>query len=136
MRMNIRKHLILLLVGISAWLFFYLIGLPSNYFTEWSLADQILISLITFFAVVPAVGFLLLLFLGDDYVETALWVAFYVSAPLFVLDYIVAGVIKGEGLHFLISHWYISIAYIYVWIELPTIGLAIRKLKAAPPDSE
>lgn len=127
--MNIRNHAILLLVGILAWSFFYLIGLPSDYFTEWSLADQILISLITFFAVVPVVGFLVLLFLGGDYVKIALWAAFYVSVPLFVLDYVVVGVFKGEGFHFVISHWYISIAYLYVWIELPIIGLALKRLK-------
>ena len=137
--MNTKKHFILLSVGISAWALFYLIGLPSDYFREWSLADQIIISLITFFAVVPVVGFLVLLFLESDhdadYVRTALWTAFYASVPLFVLDYVIAGIVKGEGLRFLISHWYISIAYLYVWIELPIMGLALVKLKATTTDN-
>jgi len=126
--MGIRKHLTLLAVGILGWLFFYLVGLPSDYFIEWSLTDQILISMITFFSVIPVVGGLELLFLGGDYFKTALWAAFYASVPVFILDYIVVGVIRGEGFHFLITHWYITIAYFYVWIELPLIGLALQKI--------
>lgn len=127
--MNIKKHIILFLVGITAWSFFYIIGLPSNYFINWNLDNKILLCLITFFAVVPFIGFLIILFLGGDYIKTSLWTAFYASAPLFLLDYFIVGIIKNEGFHFLISHWYISIAYLYVWVELPIIGVAIKKLK-------
>ena len=130
--MKAKEHLIFLFVGFSAWVLFYLIGLPSGYFSEWNLADQILLSLITFFAVVPLIGFLLILFVGGDHAKKALWLAFYASLPLFVLDYVMTGIIKGEGLHFLVSHWYISIAYLYVWVELPIIGLALKKLTAIP----
>ena len=127
--MNIKNHSILLAVCISAWFFYFIIGLPSNYFIEWSLADQIILSMITFFSVVPVIGGILLLFLGGNYITTALWMAFYASVPLFIIDYIIIGLIQGEGIRFLFSHWYLSIAYFYVWIELPIIGLSIKKLK-------
>ena len=126
--MGIKRHMALLSVCLAAWAFFYIVGLPSDYFLKWRLAEQTLLSLITFFAIVPALGVTLILFLGEDYVKTSLWFAFYASVPLFLLDYMMEGIIKGEGLHFLISHWYLGIAYIYVWIELPIIGLAIRRL--------
>jgi hypothetical protein len=87
-----------------------------------------MLSLITFFAVLPFLGSLVVIFLGGNYIKTALWMAFYASVPLFIYDYITVGIIQGQGLHFLKSHWYITIAYFYVWIELPLIGLALRKL--------
>lgn len=126
--MTIKKHFILLFIGVSGWLFYYLVGLPSNYFSEWSLANQIIISMITFFSVVPTLSFLILIFMGGDYIKTALWTAFYASIPLMCLDYIVVGIIEGQGINYLISHWYITIAYFYVWIEIPVIGLAVRKM--------
>ena len=126
--MNTKKHLILFLVGFFGWLFFFLLGYPSNYFTEWSLAEKIMLSLITFFAVVPFLGCLVIIFLKGDYLQTALWFAFYASVPLFVFDYIAVGIVQGQGLFFLKSHWYITIAYFYVWVELPLVGLALREL--------
>jgi hypothetical protein len=123
------RHWTLLMVGLFAWLFFYVIGIPSDYFTKWSFDEKILLSLVAFFGAVPVVGGLVLIFLGGDYVRTSFWTAFYTSVPLFVLDYTVEGLHKGEGLHFLITHWYITLAYGYVWVELPLIGLALNKLR-------
>jgi hypothetical protein len=91
-------------------------------------SEQVLITLITFFGVVPWIGFLVIIFLGGDYFKTSLWFSFYASVPLFLLDFIVVGLYQGQGFHYLITHWYITIAYFYVWIELPLIGQAIRKL--------
>lgn len=126
--MNIQKHFILFLVGFIGWLFFFLLGYPSNYFTEWNLAEKIILSLITFFAVVPFLGCLVIIFLKGNYFQTGFWMAFYASVPVFILDFIAVGVIQDQGLLFLKSHWYITIAYFYVWIELPLIGLALQKL--------
>lgn len=127
--MRLRDHGTLLLVGVIAWLMFYVIGLPSNYFMAWSLEGKILLSFVAFFGAVPLVGGLAILFLGGDMVKTGWWTAFYFSAPLFFLDYLVVGWHQGEGLDFLKSHWYLTGAYIYVWVELPVIGLALRKLR-------
>ncbi len=127
--MPLKNHGTLMLVGLFAWLFFYIIGIPSDYFTKWSLDEKMLLSLVTFFGAVPFVGGLVLIYLGEDYVRTSLWAAFYTSVPLFVLDFFIVGLYKGEGFHFLITHWYITIAYGYVWLELPVIGLALKKLR-------
>lgn len=122
-----KEHIIVLSIGLGVWLAFFIVGIPSNYFTTWTFAEQVLLSLITFFGIFPVVGTLLLIFIGHDYFRTAIWLAFYWSVPLFIPDAITVGILKGEGLHFLTSHWYASIAYLYVWIELPIIALAIRK---------
>jgi hypothetical protein len=117
------------LIAFSAWLGFYLLGLPSNYFTEWDLDKQILLSLLTAFAVVPSVGGVALVLMGGDYVRTSCWFAFYASVPLFIYDFVLEGLIGGEGLGFLVSHWYLTIAYLYVWIVLPVIGRALAELR-------
>ena len=100
-------------------------------FIEWSLAEKILLSLITFFAVVPFLGCLVLIFIKGNYLQTAFWMVFYVSIPVFIFDFIVVGIVQNHGLSFLKSHWYITIAYFYVWIDLPLIGLALQKITNA-----
>jgi hypothetical protein len=127
--MTFQKHIILWAFTFLAWLGFYLVGIPSNYYTEWNMAEIILLSLFTMFGFLPVVGALVLIFMDGDYVKTSLWFAFYASIPLFFYDLIVAGVIGGEGFHFIVSHWYISLAYLYVWIILPLVGLALQKYK-------
>lgn len=121
--------MILLSIAVFAWLIFYIIGLPSNYYSDWSLADKMNLAFIGFFATIPFITFVTLLFLGGNYVKTSLWFAFYASIPLFILDYIFVGIINHEGLHFLISHWYLSFGYLLVWIIMPIVGLSLEKLK-------
>ncbi|MCP4539643.1 MAG: hypothetical protein GY832_21105 [Chloroflexi bacterium] len=128
--MNVQKHLTIWLVTFVAWLGFYLLGILSNYYTEWSHAALVLLSLVGFFAVVPLIGCVVLICLGGDHVRTSFWFAFYASIPLFIYDFVLVGIIGGEGFRYLVSHWYLTIAYVYVWIELPIIGLALKKLKA------
>lgn len=49
----------------------------------------------------------------------------YASLPLFIYDFVLERLIDGEGLGYLTSHWYLTIAYVYVWIELPPCRLWI-----------
>jgi hypothetical protein len=124
-----KKHLLLGGVPLSGWLIFYLIGIPSNYFTDWSIADQMLLSLITFFAAAPIIAFIVLLFAGEDYLKNALWLAFYASFLLFLLDFMITGLIQGKRFQYLFTHWYLSIAYIYVWPVAIIIALTLIKIK-------
>ena len=94
------------------------------------MAELILLSLFTIFGFLPGVSALVLIFMNGNYVKTSLWFAFYASVPLCIYDFIVVGVIGGEGFHFIVTHWYISLAYLYVWIILPLVGLALQKSTA------
>ena len=127
--MNRKTHFKLVLIVISAWLAYYLIGLPSNYYQEWSTADQILLSLVSAFAVLPFIAFATMTLIGHDYVKIGVWLAFYASVPLAIIDYIIAGIIQKNGIHVFISHWYITIGYFYVWIILPLFGYLLVRLK-------
>jgi hypothetical protein len=126
---NLRKHLILFFVTFIAWLVYYLLGLPFNYFLDWSVVERILISLVTAFSVLPFIALLTLLFLGDDYFKTSIWFALYASVLVFILDFIVVGIIEGYGIQFVTSHWVQTLGYFYVWISIPLVGFALKKIK-------
>ena len=126
--MNLRNHLILFLVTFFAWTGFYLLGLPFNYFVNWNIAEKILLSLVTAFAVVPYIALFTLLFIGNDYLKTSVWFAFYASVLIFVLDFIVVGLIEGIGIHFVKSHWVQTLGYFYVCVSIPLVGFALNKI--------
>lgn len=126
--MNLRKHLILVFVTFIAWLGFYLLGLPFNYFLDWSIAERILISLVTAFSVLPFIAMFTLLFLGGDYFKTSIWFALYASVLIFILDFIVVGIVEGSGIHFVKSHWVQTLGYFYVWISIPLVGFSMKKI--------
>jgi hypothetical protein len=130
--MTIKKHLMLYFITFLAWLGFYLLGIPFNYFTDWNLAELILLCLITAFGFLPVIGAFVLIFMDSNYVRTSLWFAFYSSVPLFFYDLIMVGIIGGEGLHFLASHWPLTFGYLCVWIILPLVGLTLQKFRTQP----
>lgn len=129
--MNFRRHFILSAITLSAWAGFFLIGLPSDYFVDWSSAEKTLLSLVTAFAVVPCIAFFVLLFLGGDYFKTSIWFAFYASVLVGVLDFIVVGIIQGSGILFLTSHWPQTLGYLYVWISIPLVGTSLNRIAKA-----
>jgi len=126
--MSIQKHAVLSVIALLAWVVFYLIGIPSNYFLDWNLAEKTLLSLVAAFAIVPLLGFFVILFVGGDYFKVSLWFSFYASVLVFVMDYIVVGLVQGHGMGFLLTHWPLTLGYLYVWVSLPLIGLALRKI--------
>ena len=126
--MNTKRHIILFVIVLIAWITFYLIGLPSDYFTQWKTSEKILLSLVTFFGIVPFLSFVTLVLLGGDYFRTSIWFAFYASIVIFIFDFIAVGIIEQKGISYIISHWPLSIAYLYVWIEIPIIGLVIKQI--------
>jgi hypothetical protein len=44
---------------------------------------------------------------------------------------IVCGIIQGLGLHVYLSHWYLTIAYGYVWIVMPVMGFTLERFRKA-----
>ena len=129
--MTLRDHCVLGFVGICLWALAFLLGMPSNYFQEWNTVELILLSLVTCFGIAPFIAFVVIILLGRDYLKTGVWLAFYTSVPLAILDFIVLGIIQGKGIGFWASHWYLVLGYIYVWIIGPLVGLSLRKLKKA-----
>ncbi len=125
--MNLKKHLIMITVAFLGWFAFYLIGLPSDYFLNWSTAEKILITWMGFFAIFPLFCFFMVIFIGGDYFKISLWFALYASVGIFILDFLVVGLIGGKGFSFLITHWYLTIGYIEAFVVIPLMGLALKK---------
>ena len=127
--MGKRDHIVLGLIAVSAWTFFYILGIPSDYFQSWNPAEQILLSLITFFAGAPFIAFITIVLLNRDYLKTGIWLAFYTSFFLALLDFIICGIVQGGGISIFATHWYLTIGYIYVWIIGPLMGFTLNRLK-------
>ena len=107
--MKTRHHLFLAAICIILWLFFYLAGKPYNYFQDFNNAEIFQLLLITFFGVIPFITMVVLALIKLPFLKASFWFAFYASLPLFILDYIFVGVVNGEGIGFLISHWYLTL---------------------------
>jgi uncharacterized membrane protein len=121
-------HLILAAISIILWLVYFLGGLPFHYFQDFSISEAILLLLISFFAVLPFFAIIVLTFMKLPFLKTSVWLAFYGSLLPFILDYMVVGIIGGHGLHFLVTHWYLTVGYIGVWIILPVLGKTLEQL--------
>jgi hypothetical protein len=127
--MTAKKHFILFAISFILWTLIFILGYRWNYFQEWKTEEKIIISVVVFFAILPFVGSLVIIFLKGNYVKTGWWLAFYTSVPVVFLDFVAVGLLQGQGLHYLKTHWYLTIAYFYVWINLPLIGLALQKFR-------
>jgi hypothetical protein len=126
--MKIRYHLLLAAISITLWFIYVLIGLPYNYFQDLGQSEILLLLLISFFGVIPLLAVVVLSLIKVTFLKASVWFAFYASLPLFLLDFFFVGIMKGEGFHFLVSHWYLTLGYFAVWIELPLIGKTLEQL--------
>ena len=126
--MKTRHHLLLAAICIVVWAGFYILGIPYNYFQNFSNESNLLLLLITFMGILPVVAIVVLALIDVPYLRASVWFAFYGSVLPFILDYIFVGIIEGEGLHFLVSHWALTAGYIAVWIIFPLIAKTLERL--------
>ncbi len=125
--MSLKKHLIIGSVIFGLWLGFYLITLPSHYMTEWNNAEKTLLCLLTFFAIIPFIVFVVAIFLGDDYFKTGVWLAVYGSIGIFLLDFITVGMLEKKGLSFLLAYWPQTVGYLEAAVLGPLVGAVMKK---------
>ena len=125
---SIKKHLILCVTVFVLWAVFYLMGLPSDYYTKWNDAEKVLLILIAFFGIFPFLVVVIGVFLNEDYLKAGIWIGLYGSVGIFVLDLIVVGMIEGMGLQFLFTHWPQSVGYLEAIVIGPLIGAVMKKL--------
>lgn len=126
--MKVRHHLLFSGICLIAWAGFYGAGLPFNYFQDFGLIPSVLLVYATLFGFLPFVCIIVLSFVKLPYMRASIWLAFYGSLIPFMLDLLFVGIIKGEGMHFLISHWILITGYVSVWIIFPLTAKALEKL--------
>jgi hypothetical protein len=110
------------------WLAFAIIGSGSEYFLTWSFNEQLLLSLVTCFGIVPFFAFVYIALSRKDYFKISLWLAFYASFPLIIYDLAVSVFIYKKGVSILFSHWYLTAGYFYVWVIIPLAGKVVEIL--------
>jgi len=117
--MNILNHIRLLIIVTICWLVFVLIGLPS-YYQHWSFTRVLYFCILVYFVVGMAIYLLTGRYEGHLF-RRALWVAFYITVPLALYDYVYIQLIRGEPFELLNRFWYLAVFYVIPWFQAPLI---------------
>ena len=130
--MSPRRHLELLVYSFVTWLSFYLIGLP-DYYQRWPLpAKFVLVGLVTWMYF-PVTRMTLLRYWDDgQHRRNALWLALYLTLPLFFYDYLLLGVWMGLGIGFVVPYWYLTFFYFSFWRQFPFVARRMEANAEAP----
>jgi len=123
---SLKAHLNLLLMSVFTWLVFLLIGLP-DYYQSWPFSAKIGICIIVTVMYFPLAAFILRKFANQQHFINSLFLALYLTVPLFIYDYIYIVLIGGDDLTFVFRYWYLSFFYFSFWIQFPLIGRAMKK---------
>ena len=124
MRWN--QHWNLFCIGTTWWTLYFILGLPSDYFQITPLWMVVLVG-----ELLPAAALIYFLWrrctrAPERAWPQALWIAFYVTVPLFIYDYLYLAVHQQRGLAFLQTHWYLSAFYVIPWLLAPLIAWKVQ----------
>jgi hypothetical protein len=126
--MTRKQHAVLLIICFSAWLLFLILGIPSNYYLDYSPTIKILIAAGTLlFFIPPMTVWGLHVIKPDNYFVASVIFCTYATLGVFLLDLLYCGFYQGHGLGFLKSHWLQTAGYIFLWPEMPVIGWIMQK---------
>ena len=126
-KLSLKNHLSLLLMSFITWGLFVLVGLPE-YYQSWTYEAQVIGVIAVTVLYVPLGSYLLKkMFPTKEYFKNSLWLAFYLTVPLFTYDTILIGVIGGEGLKFIPKYWVLSFFYFSFWLQFPLIALLMER---------
>lgn len=125
--MTLKKHLLLLAYSFVTWLTFYLIGLPE-YYQQWYLWAKVVIVIAVTVMYFPVTSATLRRFWSDGrHLRNSVWLAFYLTLPLFVYDYLLLAWYKGLGIEFVYPYWYLTFFYFSFWLQFPLIGYLMER---------
>ncbi len=109
------------------WGLFVLVGLP-DYYQSWTYEAQVIGVILVTVLYIPLGKFLLKkMFPTKEYFKNSLWLAFYLTVPLFTYDTVLIGIIGGEGLKFIPRYWVLTFFYFSFWLQFPLIALLMEK---------
>ena len=116
--MKARGHIKIFSIVTAAWAIFWLIGWPE-YYLQYSFRFMLLFDAVVF-VVLWFVVYRVLKHTPRNYrIPLSLWLAFYITIPLFFYDYLYCGVYLGYGISFVSAFWFLSIYYVIPWIICP-----------------
>jgi hypothetical protein len=128
----LKLHLGLLFYSFITWLSFYLLGLPE-YYQQWYLWAKLIILPAVTLMYFPVTKLTLLKFWDDGkHFKNSCWLAFYLTLPLFLYDYLLLAWYKGLGIGFVVPYWYLTFFYFSFWIQMPWIGWRLENSEQSP----
>jgi hypothetical protein len=130
--MRANQHWHLFCLATTWWTLYFILGLPSNYFqttAAWLI--------IVFGEILPALALGYFLWRRcsrspDRAWRSAMWIAFYMTVPLFAYDYLYLAVHQQRGWAFLQTHWYLTAFYIIPWLMAPPLAWRAMHITSAP----
>ena len=118
-----RQHLAFLLQGVTAWIVFWLIGLPA-YYQQYSTVAMALASVLLSVAISLAAIALLRRGREATRMSRAFWYSVYFTVPFVAFDTAYCGWYLGHGAGYLLTYWYLTIFYLTPWLTfMPTAWL-------------
>lgn len=128
--MNARKHVELLVYSFVTWLTFYILGLPE-YYQQWYLWAKVAVVFLVTGLYFPITRYTLDAYWADgNHLRNSLWLALYLTLPLFVYDYLLLAWYKGLGIGFVVPYWYLTFFYFSFWLQFPAIGWWMKRRDA------
>ena len=125
--MSASMHCRLIAYSFVTWLSFYLIGLP-DYYQSWPFWGKVVLCVLVTLLYFPVTAYSLRTFWDDGaYTKNALWLAFYLTLPLFVYDYLLLAVYKELGIMFVVPYWYLTLFYFSFWVQFPLVALWLNR---------
>lgn len=119
--LTFKTHLSLLVMSFVTWGIFVLIGLP-DYYQSWSFSAKVAICIAVTILYIPLTPFILNLMHNKEHLKNSLWLALYLTLPLFIYDCVFIILIGGDDLSFVFRYWYLSLFYFSFWIQFPLIA--------------
>ncbi len=126
-KVSLKKHAQLFIYSFATWFLFFLIGLP-DYYQSWPLWAKIITVVFVTIIYFPLTHQTLLKFWDNGrHLNNSLWLAFYLTVPFFIYDYLLIGIYWDYGIGFVIPFWYLTLFYFSFWIQFPFIAKRISK---------
>ena len=120
--MNLVKHIQLTLYSFVTWLTFYLVGLPY-YYQQWPFWLKLTILPAVTAIYFPITKYSLKKYWNDGrHIKNSCWLAFYLTLPLFIYDYLLLAIYMDLGIGFVFPYWYLTFFYFSFWVQFPYIG--------------
>ncbi len=127
--MTPKKHGQLLAYSFVTWLTFYIIGLPE-YYQQWYLVAKVMILILVTALYFPVTRYTLAKYWDDGrHVANSRWLAFYLTVPLFIYDYLLLAVYRDLGIGFVVPYWYLTFFYFSFWIQFPYVAQKMEKVE-------
>jgi len=128
-----KKHIVMLLVAIIGWLLNWWIGLHSNHYLDWTLNLKIIRITNILFILSPIVYFVLRFHSSkDQYLKDAGFLSLYLTFIFVLFDFLYLGISKDYSLRYIIDFWFVTLFYPVFLIEIPLIGLVMKRFRAQP----